>query len=128
MIPVYKAEIVQEMDAEFIQAFGMPSHTLMEIAAKGIADISHKPFPRGEIHVSGGPGNKGGDGLACARGLAIWGRKVSIDIPINPTSTDASINYDLCLKLGLIPLSKPPITAQIYIDALLGAVKINPKA
>ena len=67
MIPILDSRQMREADAAAIRS-GIPSLTLMENAAVGIAGVVRERLAGGRsIVVVCGPGNNGGDGLAAAR-------------------------------------------------------------
>ncbi|HEY6065638.1 MAG TPA: NAD(P)H-hydrate dehydratase [Thermoanaerobaculia bacterium] len=67
MIPILDSRRMRAADEAAIRA-GIPSLTLMENAAAGVARAVLDRVPRGgEVVVVCGPGNNGGDGLAAAR-------------------------------------------------------------
>lgn len=70
MIPILDSRQMRAADEAAIRD-GIPSLTLMENAATGIARIARERFAPGErVVVVCGPGKNGGDGLAAARMLA----------------------------------------------------------
>ena len=72
------AEQMREMDRAAIQERGIPSTDLMEQAAAAVADevmALMKDTP-GRVVCFCGPGNNGGDGVACARLLLEAGFEV----------------------------------------------------
>ena len=69
MIPILDSRQMRAADEAATRA-GIPSLTLMENAAAGVARAVREELPRGGmIVVACGPGNNGGDGLAAARML-----------------------------------------------------------
>lgn len=110
-----------------MEELGFPGIVLMENAARGIADVVLRRFPRpgGPIAVVCGPGNNGGDGLAAARHLANAGLAVRIHL-VTPEETyragsDPGINLRIAKALGL-PLREDVRLedAPVLLDAVFG--------
>jgi NAD(P)H-hydrate epimerase len=70
MIPVLDNVGMREADRITIQDLGVPGLVLMEMAAGAVTEVITERFAdHGRIAILCGPGNNGGDGLACARQL-----------------------------------------------------------
>ncbi|MBR4870025.1 MAG: NAD(P)H-hydrate epimerase, partial [Oscillospiraceae bacterium] len=70
---------MKTVDETAIHTFHIPSLTLMERAAEGLAAEARGVLPAGgKVAVLCGSGNNGGDGLACGRILAKDGFKVRV--------------------------------------------------
>ena len=99
MIEVLSRDKCRSMDAEAINQYGIPSIVLMENASRGIfEDICN----RGETFlILCGKGNNGGDGLALARHLAVYGKKVKVIIISKDDnySGDFKINFNILTKI-----------------------------
>ena len=121
------AVTAQEMRSMEQAAFdyGVPPVLVMENAARALC---------GEIEsmLSGardkrvlflcGPGNNGGDGLACARLFAQRGGKSCVYLPVAPKTPSARDNEQYARYLGIPVLFELPSPAQfdLCVDALLG--------
>jgi NAD(P)H-hydrate epimerase len=82
------ASQARELDRRVIQDLGVPGVALMELAARGVAEVVRDRFGRAASHgvvVVCGAGNNGGDGYACARWLHGWGVPVRV-WSLSPTS------------------------------------------
>ncbi len=110
---------MNQIDALAIQK-GIPSIVLMEHAAIGIADIIRKQYDLStRFHVFCGTGNNGGDGLAAARLLSVYGYDVCITLAEGEMSIDCQINASLCKNMHL-PFVQEISDADVLIDALFG--------
>lgn len=99
MIPLLRAEEMQALEREAIDAWGMPSCVLQEHAALGALAL----LPRGErLQVLAGPGNNGGDALALARLARLRGESVEVwALAAEPRWVgDAAAQAELWLGLG----------------------------
>lgn len=95
---------MKTVDETAIHIFGIPSLTLMERAAVGLAAEVRKHLPAGgKTAVVCGNGNNGGDGLACARLLAKEGVKVRVFLVGDPDrmTPDSRANAERLSEAGL---------------------------
>ena len=123
MIPLYSSQAIREWDAQLIVQ-GFPSHTLMELAGKGVADFLHRKYPHASIAIYCGSGNNGGDGYVLARWLHLWGHNVALCSVSPPKTTDSICNAQLYKGPSYELLSMPD--CDITIDALLGTGQDRP--
>ena len=115
MIPIYTSKDVRRWDQNLIEQ-GFPSHTLMELAGKSVAEHLHQHHKNSSFTIFCGSGNNGGDGYVVARWLLHWGHDVSV-IPVSdPKTPDAKCNARWCSA----PLARECSQTDIVIDAMLG--------
>jgi len=102
-----------ELDVD-LMASGYSLDQLMELAGLACAiaihrRLSNQPLsyhdesvdaPR-PVVVLCGPGNNGGDGLVCARHLALWGHSVDVFYPRTPTKQLFLGLLDTCRHMGV---------------------------
>ncbi len=122
MIPVLDSRQMRAADEAAIRR-GVPSGTLMENAARGLADAVATGFPGWRrIVVVCGPGNNGGDGLAAARLLAKNGRSVRVFTLRDPESYrgDAAANAGRARAAGL---ELEPLPGKGRMDTLSRALR-----
>lgn len=127
------------LDAQAIEAYGIPPAALMERAGTAVAEVvqrlGRRTRPTGalRVHILCGKGNNGGDGLVAARALANWGARVRVyivggrkglregaatflrsveamHVPVIDVVDEAEVR-----KLGLVLR-----TADVLVDAILG--------
>lgn len=117
MIPVYCSKDVRTWDQNLIQQ-GFPSHTLMELAGKGVAEYLNRHHPEASFAIFCGSGNNGGDGYVIARWLLLWGHDVSVVCISEPKTEDAIRNAQWCFA----PQNElhECATADVVVDAMLG--------
>jgi NAD(P)H-hydrate epimerase len=117
---------VKVLDANS-QALGVPNHTLMENAGRGVAEAMKRNFElKGKtILILIGSGNNGGDGLVAARYLRKV-CKVKIYLVKDPKTDLSKKNLKKVRSLIMTKLRdanklKPHIrSADVVVDALLG--------
>lgn len=133
MIPILDSRGMRAADRAAIRR-GTPVLTLMENAARGIADAIAGHFPGWRrIVVVCGPGNNGGDGLAAARLLARRGRAVRVFTLGDPEAYRgaAAVNAkrarevgialeSLAKDRGVASFSRAAAEADGAVDALFG--------
>ena len=108
MIPVLDNLAMREADRVTIEDLGLPGMVLMEAAAAAVSDALQAAFAAASrVVVVCGPGNNGGDGLACARQLHCRGFDV---VPVllaaeAALSPDARRQLELARSFGLDPES-----------------------
>ena len=113
------------LDANTIKNIGVPGAVLMERAALTVAQAVHDRYP-GMVLAVCGPGNNGGDGLAAARILHLWGREVFCWAKDTAYRGDALIQYEAVRKLGIPVLCTAEELAEalsrcgVVLDALFG--------
>jgi NAD(P)H-hydrate epimerase len=122
MILVKPSEM-EQIDADTIQARGLPALVLMENAARTV--LPH--VPPGAVRVLVGPGNNGGDGLVIARALKEAGRDVEAWLLSEKLSPEAEVQKRLAEQWGVAlracwhegcRLEFSP--AQVVVDSLFG--------
>lgn len=136
------------LDALCTAEFNIPSLLLMEHASLGIAEVIRRtlhgirtPHPCG-ILILAGPGNNGGDGIACARHLVnTSARPISIILIADRArlSADSAANLVMARRLGIRTVSGLARTAAtirreaarlprplLIVDALLGTGLTRP--
>jgi hypothetical protein len=98
---VLNSEEMSLADRRTIQELGIPSLVLMENASLAVARVIKRKFPEGsKVLVLVGKGNNGGDGLACARHLKLWGYRVDVFLVFGEVKGDALFQLDLLRALG----------------------------
>lgn len=99
---LFSARESREIDRETITSFGISGFTLMELAAKGAADLIQRNHPAtSRVLALCGKGNNGGDALAVVRRLAEEGYHTDIYFPLGSEnlSPDTLANFRLLQKL-----------------------------
>ena len=120
---ILKAEEMILADRKTIEGLGIPSLVLMENASLSVARVIRERFGQDtKILVVTGKGNNGGDGLACARHLLLWGYKVDVFLVFGEVKADAEFQLKILKNLGLEPLKElPPLeNYQLIVDAIFG--------
>ena len=122
-------------EKKYFAESGVPSISIMENAAKALADAALSRFPAAEtIYIACGPGGNGGDGYACARLLHEAGKKCEIFASAPAKSPDAAENCRRAMELGIpVHLEKLPdaipgdedamsagVMPDLWIDCLYG--------
>lgn len=123
MIPVCGSAGTRALDEALIRTLGMPPHTLMELAGRGIAEQIHLRWPEQSVAVLCGPGNNGGDGFVIARWLALWGHPVRWWAPLPSATEESRLNrHILEQQLGAASVRAQDCVegAGVAVDAMLG--------
>jgi hydroxyethylthiazole kinase-like uncharacterized protein yjeF len=116
------ASTAAELDRRLLAEHAFSLDQLMELAGLSVAcavmDYVQAELKSSavEVAVVCGPGNNGGDGLVCARHLALFGFKVCVVCPVNrfPSLTKQ-------LQAFRIPIvDNIPLDATLIVDALFG--------
>ncbi|QDV10023.1 Bifunctional NAD(P)H-hydrate repair enzyme Nnr [Planctomycetes bacterium Poly30] len=97
---ILSADAMRRADRRTIDEFGLASFTLMETAARGVADeIERRMADLAEraVLVLAGPGNNGGDGLAVAR--LLFQRGADVFVLYHSGAEGASAETQLNLEL-----------------------------
>jgi NAD(P)H-hydrate epimerase len=120
---VLNSEEMSLADRRTIQELGIPSLVLMENASLAVARVIKQKFSKGsKVLVLVGKGNNGGDGLACARHLKLWGYRVDVFLVFGEVKGDALLQLSLLRALGVEPLKElPPLEDyHLIVDAIFG--------
>ncbi|BCD59449.1 MULTISPECIES: NAD(P)H-hydrate dehydratase [unclassified Nitratiruptor] len=113
-------ENVGFLDQKCYQIYDLPEDILMEHAAHALSEAVRKRVDEGaKILIVAGPGNNGGDGVACARQL-LGEHKVELFMPYGAKSEMCKIQLDRFLACGG-ELRDDINEADIVIDALFGS-------
>ncbi len=127
MIPVSTAATCRAIDRRLIDEIGVSGLALMELAARGVADVVRAiPEARRGVLVVCGGGNNGGDGYATARWLHSWGFAVQI-WAVDPPTGDAAPQRAATDRLR-IPIVDAMAPAGVVVDALFGTGLSRPLA
>jgi hydroxyethylthiazole kinase-like uncharacterized protein yjeF len=119
---------MREIDRTAIEAFAIPSLTLMDRAGRAVADAAAAlAGPGGRFVVVCGGGNNGGDGYVAARVLRAAGRdaRVLALVPAERLSPDARAVREQADRAG-VPVDEgvlAPIEAgvgDVVVDAIFG--------
>ncbi len=98
-------QTMRAMDKMAIEAFGIPSLSLMENAARQTAleALSMRGDRDGAVLLLAGPGNNGGDALGAARHLLNAGCPVRVALLFQAEHAqgDAATQLDILVKMGL---------------------------
>lgn len=123
-------ESVRAVDRAAVEEYGIPGIVLMENAARGLAAqalqmLSSAQDSSPTALIVCGSGNNGGDGYALGRHLHNAGIKtVFVKLGESRAGTDAAINREICLKMGLpeVPLDDigSHADADLIVDAIFG--------
>ena len=123
-------ESVRAVDRAAVEEYGIPGIVLMENAARGLADQALQMLGNAQDSppttlIVCGSGNNGGDGYALGRHL----HNASINVVLvqlgEPRAgSDAAINREICLKMGLCEVPLDDIAtradADLIVDAIFG--------
>src|SRR5258708_36832242 len=90
---------MQRIDRLTIEKYGIPVLILMDNAGRAVAEAARQIGRRSYI-VLCGSGNNGGDGVAAARYLHNWGRRVQVWWLKNPNlwEGDVTQHYQIAKK------------------------------
>ncbi|GAB5046921.1 NAD(P)H-hydrate dehydratase [Thermodesulfovibrio sp. TK110] len=113
-----------EIDRLTIEHYGIPSMLLMERAALAVSEHVLELNPENVI-VLAGPGNNGGDGIACARILKNKIKNVKIFqlFSDEKLSSDCKTQLDIAKKFKLPVIEGYPIENEIMqADAIIDAI------
>ncbi len=105
------------------EVLGVPPLVLMELAARGVAEVAARIAPAGApVLVVAGRGNNGGDGLAAARFLTAWGfRPRVVLVHGEPVTADARYEARAAREAGV-----PIDDARARPEALPTALAAGP--
>jgi NAD(P)H-hydrate epimerase len=135
---VYSVNRIREFDRITIDEFGLPSHSLMEVAGHNLYREICKRFEDiNSVFVLCGKGNNGGDGLVVGRLFLLRGCSVSILFAedISLSTPDLKRNFEILQKVSSrFPnlriyrygsddsrtIERDLFSSDIIIDALLG--------
>jgi ADP-dependent NAD(P)H-hydrate dehydratase / NAD(P)H-hydrate epimerase len=125
---VVSADEMRTLDRAAIQDFGVPSLTLMENAARGVADAVIEGRRSGTLSGTAvavcGPGNNGGDGFAAVRLLKAQGVVCRAIALADSYSGDAVTNLEAFRKAGgdIAPFAGaiPVGSGDVVLDAVFG--------
>jgi len=118
MKKVFKEVIT--LDKRCYEEFALSEDILMEHAANHLAlVIKSYAKPKSDIYILCGPGNNGGDGLACAR-ILYKEYDVHVCLPYGVKSKMARLQLKRYEKLGGVAI-RDIIDSEVYVDALFGS-------
>ncbi|SMC08857.1 NAD(P)H-hydrate dehydratase [Nitratiruptor tergarcus] len=113
-------ESVTKLDHRCYDIYQLPEDILMEHAAYAITDQIKERFePGAKVLIVAGPGNNGGDGVACARQL-LGEYDVHLFMPYGAKSSMCKLQLERFYACGG-ELSENLTDADIVVDALFGS-------
>ncbi len=111
---------VSSLDQKCYQIFNLSEDILMEHAAYAITQQIQKRYKKGSsILIVAGPGNNGGDGIACARQL-LGEYEVLLFLPYGAKSSMCKLQLDRFFACGG-ELVDDIHEADVVVDALFGS-------
>lgn len=122
----------REIDRIAIEEYGIPSLVLMENAANGVCNFALQAIGLNKVDIDVtilcGKGNNGGDGLAVARLLSIYPRRLRVLLtdPPETFTGDAALQLRIVQKMGLLVESADSFLESgrpidgLLIDAVYG--------
>lgn len=122
----YALDAVQmkNLDKKTIEQIGIPAMVLMERAALFVAEhVREHAKPTDKIIAVCGTGNNGGDGIAAARILHLWGYEVTIGIvgDMEKFSKECREQWKIAKNLGLSIRTEWELSEyNILIDGIFG--------
>lgn len=127
---VSTAAQIRELDRRAIEDLGVPGASLMELAARGVADLVRERAGGGSVGILAGPGNNGGDGWAVARWLATWEIPVRVVHLGEPAGADARTMREIARRMRIPeePWAGALPDADLWVDALFGTGLARPLA
>ncbi|MDY6761792.1 MAG: NAD(P)H-hydrate epimerase [Candidatus Nanohaloarchaea archaeon] len=119
-IPTVSVEQMREVDGAVPQEYGVTVSRMMENAGYQIADFVRQHLDADTVHVYTGTGNNGGDGLAAARRLHLWGYDVAVVAVSRDLDGIRQEELDILEALGVPVQDRAGGAADVVIDALIG--------
>jgi len=118
---LFTAAAMRRADQRAVE-LGYPSLLLMDAAGRQIARALAQGYPDRRPVVLCGKGNNGGDGLAAARWLRVWGREVEVYAAEGQQKDAAAMRRALeAHAVPVHPLSDwKPAPGTVLLDALFG--------
>ncbi len=115
---------MKNLDKKTMEQIGIPAMVLMERAALYIAEhVRERAKPADKIIAVCGTGNNGGDGIAAARILHLWGYQVTIGIlgNLEKCTKECREQWKIAKNLGLSIRTEWEISEyNIVIDGIFG--------
>jgi NAD(P)H-hydrate epimerase len=130
-IPALTAAQMAAIDRIMLEAYGVDTLQLMEVAGRAVAAFARRRFLGGDaggkrIAILCGSGGNGGDGMVAARFLHTWGAFPEVWLGRRPVPGKGIAAHQLAIleRLG-VPVHEPTAVpslpeADLVIDALLG--------
>jgi len=118
---LFTAEAMRLADQKATQ-IGYPSLLLMDTAGRKVARALLQAYPNRRVVVLCGKGNNGGDGLAAARWMRVWGCEVEVYAAEGQQGDAKAMRQALeSHKLTIRPLTDwQPTPGTVLLDALFG--------
>ncbi|MCJ7429478.1 MAG: NAD(P)H-hydrate epimerase [Candidatus Nanohaloarchaeota archaeon QJJ-5] len=110
-----------EIDERVPEEYGITIGRLMENAAYQLAAFIRDEIETNEVTVFAGTGNNGGDALAAARRLSLWG--YDIEVVLADRDLDGQRKEELMILEQLdVPIKthEPEQTYDVALDGLIG--------
>lgn len=118
------------VDKLAVEKYNLQIKQMMENAGRNMARFVMDKFHPKRVLVLFGKGNNGGDGVAAARHLIMYGVKVDLisASPLNQVNKETKHQLSILKKAGIKPKKKASGKYDVIIDSLLGYnIKGNPR-
>ncbi len=120
-MPSVTSEQMAEADRIVSEEYSITVARMMENAGYQLADFIRRKFgPDDSITVSVGKGNNGGDGLAAARRLHLWGFDVSVNLATRELDGIRREELEILEGLGVEVKVQEFSGADVVLDAMIG--------
>jgi NAD(P)H-hydrate epimerase len=123
MIPMKKVSRDQmaRIDEKVPEEYGISISRMMENAGYQIAEFIRSEIDPGGVAVYAGKGNNGGDALAAARRLHLWGYSVEVVLATRELDGIRREELEILEELGVdINMEKAEKNYSVALDGLIG--------
>jgi NAD(P)H-hydrate epimerase len=138
-LPWLTAEQMAEVDRAMVEDLGILLLQMMELAGSHLAQLARERFLGGDararsVVVLSGTGGNGGGALTCARRLAAWGAKVSVQLSerreafVKVPGHQLGILEEMGLPIHHDADALPEAPPMLIIDGIIGySLRGNPR-
>lgn len=118
--PTVSTDQMRQVDEVVPDEYGITVSRMMENAAYQLAAFIREELDGETVHVYAGTGNNGGDGLAAARRLHLWGYDVAVTLASPELDGIRQEELAILQVLGVPVCPEPPGEPDVVVDALIG--------
>ncbi|MDY6769262.1 MAG: NAD(P)H-hydrate epimerase [Candidatus Nanohaloarchaea archaeon] len=119
-LPVISVDQMRTVDEVVPDEYGITVSRMMENAGYQLAAFVRQEVDAERVHVYAGAGNNGGDGLAAARRLHLWGYDVAVMLASDELNGIREEELAILRRLDVPVDEQPEEAPDVIIDALIG--------